>query len=100
MCQFPNNILNYLIEIRTNQEQLDSWINKSMVESEDQVTIGLKHKAFDKDTYIRVDQLMHRLCGPHENNGKKRKMQSFIFWTKETPFDNMPTWDKMVSNLV
>jgi hypothetical protein len=63
-----------------------------MVESEEQVNIGLEHKAFNKDGYIRADQLTHRLCAPKDSN----EMKSFILWTKDSPTDNEPSWNKVV----
>ena len=63
-----------------------------MVESQEQVDLGLKHNSFNHDEYIRVDQLMHRICAPTNQN----KMISFIFWTKDSPNDNEPHWNKVV----
>ena len=63
-----------------------------MVESQDQVTKGLDSGAFDADGYIRVDQRMHRLCAPKKDG----PMHSFILWTKDSPSDTTPTWDKVV----
>jgi hypothetical protein len=67
-----------------------------MLESDQQVTDGLQSKAFEKDEYVRVDQTMNRLCAPTGNSSNKR-MKSFILWTKDSPADNEPTWDKVVS---
>jgi hypothetical protein len=68
-----------------------------MVESEAQVIDGLEHGAFETDEYVRVDATMNRICAPTDNLGNKR-MKSFILWTKSSPTDNTPTWDKVVSS--
>jgi hypothetical protein len=70
-----------------------------MLESDKQVEDGLQSNAFGKDEYVRVDQTMNRLCAPTDNSPSK-PMKSFILWTKDSPADNEPTWDKVVSLLV
>ena len=66
-----------------------------MVESEEQANMGLEHNAFNNDEYIRADQLMHRLCAPG-NDKNQEQMISFILWTKDSPTDNEPSWNKVV----
>jgi hypothetical protein len=85
---------------RENQDQVDSWLKKYMVESDEQATQGLKSGAFHKDEYIRVDQRMHRLCAPPFDESKQAPCHPFILWTKESPTDNHPRWDKVVCVLV
>ena len=76
---------------RESKAQVDTWHKKHLVESDKHVEIGKANGAFADNEYIRVDQSMHRLCAPTQPG-----MKSFVFWTKETPDDHTPTWDKVV----
>jgi hypothetical protein len=71
---------------------VEKMMGLHMVESDDQVDTGLQNGAFKEGEYIRVDKTMNRLCAPTD----KTRMTSFIFWTKNSPEDNVPTWDKVV----
>jgi hypothetical protein len=81
---------------REDEKQVNSWLKKYMVESDEQAKEGLKSGAFTKDEYIRVDQRMHRLCAPPFDESNKAPCHPFILWTKESPTDNHPRWDKVV----
>ena|ERR1700760_820415 len=85
----------FISNIRENDAQVKDWLNKRMVESEEQASMGLENEAFKNDEYIRADQLMHRLCAPVDNKNQEQ-MKSFILWTKNSPTDNEPTWNKVV----
>jgi hypothetical protein len=80
---------------RCDQKDVEKMIGLHMVESDVQATTGLESGAFKEGEYIRVDKTMNRLCAPTD----KSKMTSFIFWTKSSPKDNVPTWDKVVRHV-
>jgi hypothetical protein len=82
----------FLSIIRESEAQVEKWLNKQMVESWEQASMGIQNKAFNDDEYIRADELMHRLCAPKD----QEQMKSFILWTKNSPTDNEPTWNKVV----
>jgi hypothetical protein len=77
---------------RQSEKEVDKLLKKHMLESEDQLDVGLKNKAFKEKDCIRVDQTMHRICAPTDNS----KARSFILWTKKSPKDTKPTWEKVV----
>jgi hypothetical protein len=80
---------------RQSEEEVEELLKKHMLESDDQLKIGLKNKAFKRKDCIRVDQTMHRICAPTDTS----RMKSFILWTKRSPNDTKPTWEKVVCSL-
>lgn len=80
---------------RESKGQVQEWLGKSMIEKEEQVHTGLESGALKEDGYIRVDQLMNRICAPKPSQPQPRH-HSIILWTKELADDKVKTWDKVV----
>ena len=73
---------------------MQNWKDKHMVETQEQAKMGLEHKAFKKDGFIDVHDKVFRICAPPRD---ATSMQACVFWTKDDPNDNEPTWTKVVS---
>lgn len=82
---------------RESERQVKEWLDKSMIEREEQVQMGIQSGAFEEDGYIRVDRLMNRICAPKPD---RPQVCSIILWTKESADDNVKTWDKVVRNFI
>lgn len=65
-----------------------------MVETLQQVIDGVEHKAFTNEGYICIKDNTYRICAPTPHD---TQMRACIFWTKTSPEDTSPTWDKVVS---
>jgi hypothetical protein len=96
VCPYFVMSITFSFDQSENPKQIEAWLDKYMVESEAQAEQGLKSGAFDEEGYIRVDERMHRLCAPPFNPKKGSPVNSFIFWTKTSPTDKDPKWDKVV----
>jgi hypothetical protein len=66
-----------------------------MVETPEQGIMGVEHNTFNKDGYICLQENTYRICAP--NLPDTDKMTACIFWTKTSPTDTLPTWEKVVS---
>ena len=62
-------------------------------ETPEQGITGVENGAFTDDEYICIKDNTHRICAP--NSGTQ--MIACIFWTRASPEDTSPTWDKVVS---
>lgn len=67
--------------------------SKHMVETPQQVQMGLKHGAFVEGKYICLQDITYRICAPLDET----RMSACIFWTKTSSKDVTPTWEKVVS---
>ena len=66
-----------------------------MVETEEQLEYALSRPHLLGWQFICIGNQYHRICAPEQSNDT---MYSCILWTKETPEDTNPTWDKVVSD--
>jgi hypothetical protein len=71
------------------------WKDKHMVETPEQGKIGIKHKAFEENDFICIKNQTYRICAPDSVDATR--MQSCIFWTKNSSIDKLATWEKVVS---
>ena len=68
-----------------------------MVETPKQGIAGVEHKAFTNDGHICTKDNNYHICAP---TSADKRMRACIFWTKSSPEDTSPTWDKVVSKFL
>jgi hypothetical protein len=79
---------------RVPENELEKLTGKHMVETPEQGIEGVEHGAFTNDDYICTKDNTYRICAP---TSADTGMSACIFWTKTSPEDTSPTWDKVVS---
>jgi hypothetical protein len=80
-------------DTRVPENELEGFTGKHMVETPEQGIIGVENGAFTDDEYICTKDNTHRICAPTSGT----RMTACIFWTRASPEDTSPTWDKVVS---
>lgn len=76
------------------EDELDKLTGKHMVETPEQGIAGVQHGAFTDEGYVCIKDNTHRICAPTASD---TQMRACIFWTKASPEDTLPGWDKVVS---
>jgi hypothetical protein len=77
------------------ENELEKLTGKHLVETLEQGIAGVEREAFTNDGYILTNDT-YRICAP---SFADVGMSACILWTKTSPDDTSPTWDKVVSNL-
>jgi hypothetical protein len=79
---------------RVPKNELEKLTGKHMVETPEQGIEGVERGAFTNDGYICTRDDTYHICAP---TSADTRMRACIFWTKTSPEDTSPTWDKVVS---
>lgn len=94
---------NRLIFVRASTMERDGLNNKLLVELEDFAELGLKSGVLnmgsenDKEpNFVILENCAHRICAPRQDDDR---FYSLIFWTKDSPDDNLPMPAKIVCPL-
>lgn len=69
-----------------------------MVETPAQLKAGENSEHLKDADFVLIGDDYHRICAPLP--GDPSKMRSCIFWTKDGPDDNSPSWEKVVSEFL
>lgn len=96
-----------LARTRLSKEDCKALENLHMVETSEQVDMGMESGALlDKDYWL-VQDALHRICAPAAStadqvpqasvNERDQATAACILWTKVSADDDNPTWDKVVS---